>query len=298
MRHLWGPIVISEIMYHPAIDGDAEYVELRNVSGDSVVLYDEAKNAGWSITDGVIYEFPSINPITVAPGERLVIVRDATAFAAQFDVPEGTQVLQWADGGLKNGGEGIELSRPGDVDGLGVRQWVRIDRVNYGDDTLWPMEADGQGMSLTRFNERAYGNDVANWTAAVATPGTGALIDTGFDAWAIALGLPGDARGFGDDADDDGMTNGLEYAVGTDPLHFGSPISPALVIGESDVSIAYELNVVQQDILYTLQRSVDLNADWEDMDTELKVLDAGAMIEATIERSAAQMFLRLNVQQE
>jgi hypothetical protein len=70
---------------------------------------------------------------------------------------------------------------PGDVDEFGTRYYIRIDRLNYSDGShpedcpggvdLWPTEADGGGMSLSRRVSSAYGNDVANWKAAAASPG-------------------------------------------------------------------------------------------------------------------------------
>jgi len=70
---------------------------------------------------------------------------------------------------------------PGDVDEFGTRYYIRIDRVSYSDGShpedqpggvdFWPVEADGAGMSLSRRVSSAYGNDVANWRAAPASPG-------------------------------------------------------------------------------------------------------------------------------
>lgn len=297
---LVGPIVISEIMYHPAVDGDAEHLELLNVSDRAVVLHDELKDTGWSVTAGVTYEFPKTNPITLSPGERLLLVRDIAAFSAQFDAPEGTQILQWTEGGLNNGGEGLELSRTGVVDELGQRQWVRIDRGNYGDDTLWPVEADGDGMSLTRADERAYGNDVTNWLAATPTPGTGAtLTDPGFDTWATAQGLPANASKFEDDADHDGMTNGLEYATETNAMHIGRPLSPTFIVDGSNVSIAYQVPQLRNDIAYSLQQSADLVSGWQNVTTKMIPQQGGATVEAMARNdNAEQMFFRLRVQQK
>ena len=297
---LVGPIVISEIMYRPDVDGDAEYLELLNTSDSAVVFYDELKDAGWSITAGVTYEFPTTNPITLSPGERLLLVRDIAAFSAQFNVPEGTQILQWTEGGLNNSGEGLELSRPGDVDELGQRQWVRIDRVNYGDDTLWPVEADGEGMSLTRADERAYGNDVANWLAATPTPGTGAtLTGTEFDTWATTQGLPANANQFGDDADLDGMTNGLEFAIGTDPIRIDRPLSPTIIVDGSNIAITYQIPQLRSDIAYSLQQSVDLVSGWQNVTTGMISQQDRASIDAMVQNAdAKQVFFRLRVRQK
>lgn len=295
---LVGPVVISEIMYHPAGDGDAEYLELLNVSAEEVVLYDEEKNTGWSVTSGVTYEFPTGDPVRIAPGERVLLVRDPAAFAAEFDAPEGTQIFQWTEGGLKNGGEGLELSRPGDVDALGVRQWVRIDRVNYGDDTLWPEAADGQGMSLARVSDRAYGNDVINWIAATPTPGTAAQATGGFGTWASENGLPANASGFLDDADNDGMTNGIEYALGTPPMRVSAPVSPSLVVDENKVAITFTIAVAKDDVVYTLQQSTDLHSDWQDVATTVTQTAAGVAIEGEADGVVALKYFRLRVQQQ
>jgi hypothetical protein len=90
-------------------------------------------------------------------------------------------VLGPYDGQLSNAGESIELNMPGDIDGAGVRHYIRVDRVNYSDGShpqdcpgrvdLWPVEADGFGLSLTRRIPTDYGNDPDNWIAGVPSPG-------------------------------------------------------------------------------------------------------------------------------
>ena len=54
-----------------------------------------------------------------------------------------------------------------------TRYYIRIDRVSYEDVYPWPTEPDGTGTSLTKNpgDEDLYGNDVANWQSAAATPG-------------------------------------------------------------------------------------------------------------------------------
>jgi hypothetical protein len=53
----------------------------------------------------------------------------------------------------------------------GVRQYIRIDRVNYDDQAPWPTGPDGGGLSLTRVDPYLYGNDVINWDANTPSPG-------------------------------------------------------------------------------------------------------------------------------
>jgi len=187
-----GPIVISEIMYHPNwpdsspyYNEDYEYVELRNTSSSSsVTLYDYDENAPWKFTNAIDYTFPSPpDELTIAPGGRIVVVKNPDAFNWRYSgVPAGI-IYGPYDGRLNNGGEKLELGKPGDVDPVsGERYYIRVDRVNYSDGShpedcpgnvdLWPTDADGLGDSLTRDSLTLYGNDPNNWSAATPSPGT------------------------------------------------------------------------------------------------------------------------------
>ena len=182
-----GPIVINEIMYHPSDAGDAEYVELLNISNTPVTLYDAIRRAPWRFTDdpdnpGTELLFPTDPPVTLAPGEYLVLAKDLTVFHAGYTVAADVQVLAWGTGSLSNGGEKIQLSKPGDDNANGNRAWIRVDRAVYSDGSHpedfpegldpWPAEADGQGGSLSRIDPQAYGNDPENWKAGDASPGS------------------------------------------------------------------------------------------------------------------------------
>jgi hypothetical protein len=178
-----GPVVIGEIMYHPAIDADAEYVELLNISDDPVTLFDPITLLPWRLTDdgGINVQFPVDPPVTLQAGELLLLVRAAAAMLA-YDVPAGVQTIVWGSGKLDNAGDRLRLLKPGDVDSSGVRYWIAVDVVDYSDGTHpqrfldgidpWPVEADGSGSSLTRLAPSRYGNDPDNWHAALPTPGS------------------------------------------------------------------------------------------------------------------------------
>ena len=166
-----GPVVITEIMYHPAGDSDAEYVELMNISGNTVALYDLQLAYGWRFSDDGGFDFFFPSGAQIGPGERILLVKNETAFDTEFDAPGGVQIFQWSAGSLGNGGEQIQLSRPGDIDSTGERQYIRVDRVVYDDETPWPTGPDAGGSALGRINNSDYGNDVINWQAITASPG-------------------------------------------------------------------------------------------------------------------------------
>ncbi len=184
-----GPIVTNEIMYNPGSgDQNEEYIELLNISSEPVDLYRYDKSEAWCFTDGIEFVFPSDPVVTIPAGGYLLVVKHPDTFAARYGaMPAGVQVLGPYDGQLQNGGEKLDLSMPGDVDALGVRHYIRVDRVSYSDGShpedcpggvdLWPVEADGGGLSLSRKVSSVYGNDVANWKATVPSPGSANLRD-------------------------------------------------------------------------------------------------------------------------
>ncbi|MBW8017276.1 MAG: hypothetical protein FVQ82_13920 [Planctomycetes bacterium] len=209
-----GPVVITEIMYHPEMfagDWDAEYLELHNITGSSVLLYDTITSVPWAITDGVTFEFPASTSIPA--GGVILLVKDITAFEGEFGpAPGGVQVFEWTSGSLSNGGEKVQLSKPGDLDGT-ERKYIRVDRINYSDgshpvgDDPWPTSADGTGDSLQRKVGSDYGNDVENWKAASPAPGVAGA------GWDI-LAYDDFEGGWGNYTD-----GGDDCAILTDPLY-------------------------------------------------------------------------------
>jgi hypothetical protein len=217
-------------------------------------------------------------------------VRNEAAFRARFpNTPETTLVLSWQDSGLSNGGERIELSRPGDVDELGVRQWVRVDRVTYGDSVLWPAEADGNGLSLTRIETSAYGNDVINWQASPPTPGTDKGKPDSYDAWANEEGI----GPFEQDDDGDGILNGLEYALGLNPGIPNVMPTTQFIISEDKLEIHIPVVEPRTGVNYSLEISTDL-LSWQSVETSIN----GRAISTTIARTESPTrFVRLKVSQ-
>lgn len=177
---------INEIMYNPDGAEDAEYVELVNAGPSAVTLYDALREAPWRFTDNpadpaIDFLFPTDPPVTLAPGECLLLVKDLAGFDAAYGIPVDVQVLEWGRGKLANSGDTIQLCIPGNESFDGARSWTGADAVTYSDGShpeafvtgidLWPTEPDGYGMALGRIDPQADGSDPANWQAAIPSPG-------------------------------------------------------------------------------------------------------------------------------
>jgi hypothetical protein len=189
-----GPIVISEIMYNlnldPLVQDDKwDYVELTNITGLDIDLWiqdNDPRGAGtipWEFTDGIDFTF-QVGDSIPAFGSILIVNIDPTnpTDLSEFEtiygaIPEGVDVFGpfENDTRLSEGGERLELSKPGEIPGdwndtqykEEDRVYIRQDRVNYDDDPPeWPTEPDGFGKSLTRIHNDEYGNDPINWKAA------------------------------------------------------------------------------------------------------------------------------------
>ncbi|MEY2410520.1 MAG: hypothetical protein QOF48_3190, partial [Verrucomicrobiota bacterium] len=188
---LIGPIVISEIMFHPPDvftngaywnNAEDEYIELANFTGSPVPLYDPAHPANtWSL-GGVDFGFPA--GVTVPASGYLLIVNfnpyanpaQESAFRMKYNVSPTVQILGPYEGNLNNLGEGIAVYRPD----APIPQpsplpdkvpSVLVDRVQYSDHAPWPAAGDGTGHSIHRKFVAQYGNDPVNWNSGAPSPG-------------------------------------------------------------------------------------------------------------------------------
>src|SRR5439155_11038768 len=163
-----GPLVITEIMYHPAAGGE-EFVELKNIAPTNVPLFSPSFPTNTWKLSGLGYSFPT--NATLSAGQLLLVVAiDPALFRAKYSVPAEVQIFGPFDGALQDDGENLELQRP-DTPGTNGIPYITVEAVRYSPRAPWPMEADGPGASLQRLVGAAYGNDPVNWTAAAATPG-------------------------------------------------------------------------------------------------------------------------------
>ena len=184
---LVGPVVISEIHYHPLdISSNAigfnnfqdEFIELRNISASPVALYDPAHRTNtWHLREAVSFDFPT--NVSIAAGGSILVVgfnpSDTTAlnsFRAHNAVPAGVPIYGPWSGNLDNDAGPLELRSTEAPNPTNVNDvaYALLERISYLDHVPWPAGADGFGPSLQRIVSSSYGNDPTNWIAAAATP--------------------------------------------------------------------------------------------------------------------------------
>ncbi len=207
---------ITEINYNPAPATAAElahpqwnplwnaqqfeYVELTNISGDSISLGDVR------FTKGIDYDFPDM---TLAAGARLIIAKNPVAFEIRYGSNAALTSGGYDPDSLSNGGEQLKLSY-----GAGIAIFDFI----YDNGFPWPEAADGNGASLVLIQpEKANLNhgDPMEWRSSrqpLGSPGSDDRIT--YATWAAAYPGLGPANA---DDDGDGLTNYMEFSLGSPP---------------------------------------------------------------------------------
>ena len=168
-----GPVVITEIMYNPA-DSLSEFLEIKNISGGDIRLYDiDHPDSTWKI-DGPGFSFPAGSSLKA--GEIALVVTSgvpASELKERYSIPDGIQLFT-TTAMLDNSRDSLSILRPYiDSTSLTLLElpYVAVDFVAFKDSGEWPSEADGTGKSLQRIDPKAYANDPANWEAADPTAG-------------------------------------------------------------------------------------------------------------------------------
>jgi hypothetical protein len=216
-----GPVVFSEIMYHPPPGGD-EYLALVNVTDQPVPLFDPlAPTNAWRLANAVEFVFPT-NIVLAARERLLVVATNPAAFRLKYGLSTEVQVFGPWTGNLDNAGESLELYSPDPPQLLPPEvafvPYVLVEKVRYDNRVPWPTLADGYGLPLRRVSLTKYGDDPGNWSADSAQSGRDEDADGMPDEWEIANGLdPESNTDAGQDKDGDGQTNLAEFLCGTDP---------------------------------------------------------------------------------
>jgi hypothetical protein len=285
-----GPVVITEIHYHPAPGAD-EFIELENLTPAPVLLYDPVQPSSTWRMNGLGFTFPT-NVTLPANGRLLLVATNPAAFRAKYGVAPSVLILGPYGGGLQDSGERLKLQRPAPPDTNGPA-FITMDEVRYNDKAPWPPAADGSGASLQRLNTAAYGNDPINWTASAPTPGQSFDgVDTDGDGlpnwWEDANGTDRLLADANDDPDNDGATNLEEYRAGTNPQSTESVLRlEASVIDAATIRFQFTARAHRS---YSVLYKDSLSAmNW----SELRAVPPGAVDQViTIEDSPAPIASR------
>jgi hypothetical protein len=255
---------ISEVHYHPLPStaeeeqqgwnaSDFEFVEIHNAGDREIDLTDVR------FTKGIDFDFPRGTIITA--GSYLLVVKNQAAFESRYG--SGLPVNgEWEmDNKLDNGGENLRLSF-----GAGIP----IIEFRYDNNQPWPEGADGEGFSLTLHTPSASQPDdhssPAAWRVSRLPGGSPGKHDgIVFSGWAMASGL-GEQANWNDDADHDGLSNLLEYALATNPKASSSgegprvgrqPFADGEGVGEY-VTFTFRRQVAAKDLFYSVEFSENL----------------------------------------
>jgi hypothetical protein len=206
-------------------------------------------------TKGIDFDFASSGVTSLAPGQRVLVVKNLAAFNARYGpIVGGTPVAgEWQPGdSLNNGGEEIKLSFGA---GTAIRDFT------FSDASPWPDGADGTGHGLVLVNPtRVPDHTLAeNWRLSADRFGMPGRTDSlTYVQWATAFGgIPA-----GDDTDKDEYTNLAEYTAGSSPiLRSSAPSVSADVLtvsGARYLTFTFRRRLGTDDVLCTPEVSSDL----------------------------------------
>lgn len=199
-EHELGPLIISEIMYHPPTPLSAptfnpEFIELHNITSSPVNLFTDYGADGvqpWKISGGSDFKFPTGTTIG-ANGYLLVVNFDPVAasddlalFRSIYSLASSVAVVGPYGGNLSNLTSAVRLRFPdtpeANPDTCGPTSkpgpfvpYVTLEELRYSDFGAWPSSADGSGPSLERIDGGSANTGAENWAANVtntATPGS------------------------------------------------------------------------------------------------------------------------------
>ncbi len=125
------PLAITELMYHAPAGNPYDFIEIRNVSTQTVRL------AGYKLDNAIEFKFKNGMLTQLAPNEYMVVVDDLAAFSSTYPT-NGILIAGEYSGDLGNGGETVDLEFHGND----------LVSFTYSDARNWPQAADGAGHSL------------------------------------------------------------------------------------------------------------------------------------------------------
>lgn len=219
-------LVMSEFHYHPLNEPRAEFIELLNTSGSVTIDL-----SGVKFIAGVQFDFATAAVRSLAPGARVLIVRDEAAFVTIY----GTGLASLIAGEFANE---TSLSNAGERVKIDDASNSTILDFTYSDLAPWPEAADGAGPSLVLIDPYTMPDhsDPAQWMAGEidGDPGEGESGGgSAFDSWLAGRGQTDPLA----DPDGDGWTELETYVLAGDLRPRGAPFTVAREAGETILTL-------------------------------------------------------------
>lgn len=274
-------LVISEILFHPAANERAEYLELLNISPDTTLDL-----RGLRFTEGVRFDFTNATITHLAPGQRVLVVRDLGAFAATFGTNLPVAGAFAADTALNNTGERLKLE---DADNETIREF------SYDDEAPWPSAATtGSSLVLIAPETNPDPAHAQNWRASARRGGTPGQAEGGR--------FPVDPEG---DANANGEPDLIDYALGNDlglaPIPLRLLLEGAPTGGSPGLLLIHPLSLDAEGVDLSVMVSTNL-LTWSDGTPHLEFVareilaDGRALVTWRVKpplRDAPSVYLRL-----
>lgn len=276
---------ITEMHFAPLGGKEFEFIELINIGPESLDL------AGIRFTDGIEAELSG----SLAPGELGLVVSNPANFP-------GLKIVGIFTGALNNGGEQVTLR---DVAGENILSF------DYEGD--WFTAVRNSGYSLDFRNESAdwsTWDDRLGWATSCEVGGSPGLVNpvphsNDYESWIQSYFTEGElgdplVSGPMADANGDGASNLMHYALGIDPKVVLSGAFGDVIIDGGVVSLRFDRLMKTPDLTIAVQVSDDL-LDWsteailtdsESQEGDLETVTFRSPISSLVE---ARQFLRVRV---
>lgn len=279
-------LAISEIHYHPTDvtptelaagftdKDDFEFIELMNTGTTTMDI------STLEFIQGITFDFSTVNNPLLAPGERVVLAKNSTAYALRYG--SSVNVAGNYSGRLSNDGEMLTL----------MQGTTELLSFAYNDTYPWPDSADGQGASLVLINPMSNpAHAIAdNWRASGIVNGTPETEETlpEFPANPLA------------DSDHNGRADLVDYAV------VGRP-QPGIITVGSDIfqKIQFTIDPKSEGARVSVQYSDDLTA-WTSSSQKIEFVSEVYNSDGTVtyiwqslinQSSAPKQFMRIQVEE-
>ena len=277
-------LVISEILYFPEEatpdqlamgyeTADFEFIELLNIGNRELDL------TNVRFTKGIDYDF-STAPVSIAPGQRLLLVRNQVAFENRYGA--GLPIAGVYTGNkLNNQGERLKLSFGA---GIAIRD------LTYDNGNNWPDLARGKSLTLATTDAITDHASPESWGASSQLGGTPSAADDAvvvtppnvggtlnFAQWqtnAFSTDHVADSTISGPEADpdEDGFVNLQEYAFASSPNNAASTPSITIAWTENQAKLTTILRSDAADLTVCVEKSTDL-ITWTTHDGNSNYLD-------------------------